>query len=654
MAVIESRAKIFPVEFGETRWNGGFWGRIFDHCNTGMVLEMEKALLDKGNAAYLGNFDAASGRVPDRHYGTAWSDGDCYKWIEAVASVYSVEPSQELDALMDKYIEKIAAAQEADGYVCTQIQLVRQRRRWSRLENHELYNFGHLFTSAAVHNKVTGKTNFREVARKAGEYLYGVFTPRPKELVHFGFNPSQIMGCVDLYRATGDDRFLDLAEVFVDMRGFAFGGTDKHQSRVPVREEDEAVGHSVTGNYLWAGATDMLMFREDNELRAGLDRIWKNVVSKKMYVTGAVAPYYEGLSSRGDRISESFAWEYQLPNRRGYNETCANIAFAMWNLRLLRLTGEAQYADTLELVMHNSGISGASHDGTSFYYANPLARRDHALFKETEGKLGDNSAAFANSSEGERWKTHICYCCPPQYVRTVAQVHTWSYGKSDKTLWVHLYGDGQFDGSLPGAGKIGLRQVTNYPWEGTVLFKVTASSGSWTLNLRIPAWSKNAGVTVNGNAVDAEVNAGSYLSISREWKEGDAVEIDFHMEPVLMQSHPLVEENHGKVCVQRGPVIYCIESPEVPDGAAIDDILIPSDARLTPRYDKEFFEGATLFDVDALVVDNLSAADSLYYELQEGSGRQKKITMIPYYLWANRGVTEMSVWFPLAVSAVNA
>ena len=649
MSSAPTYAKLMTTELGETRWNDGFWGRIFRHCSPNMLRSMERALLDPGNAAYLGNFDAASGRVPDRHHGTCWSDGDCYKWIESVAFVYSVDRNEELDALMDKYIEQIAAAQEPDGYINTQIQLCRQRKRWSKIEHHELYNFGHLLTAACVHFRATGKTAFLDVARRAGDYLYGVFAPRPRELVHFGFNPSQVMGCVDLYRATGDERYLDLAAIFVDMRGAALGGTDKHQSRVPVREEDEAVGHSVTGNYLWAGATDVLMYRRDNELRAGLDRIWKNITSKKMYVTGAVAPYYEGLSSRGDRVSESFAWEYQLPNRRGYNETCANIAFAMWNLRLLQLTGEAKYADTMELVMYNSGVSGAGHDGTTFYYANPLARRNHALFKETDGELGDNSAAFANSSEGERWKTHICYCCPPQYVRTVAQLHTWSYGKSNGALWVHLYGDGEFTGTIPGVGEARLRQVTNYPWDGSVRFEVLSSPGTWALKLRIPAWCRHASLLLNGGPVDADLTPGGYATVERAWSDGDMLQLTLAMEPVLVQAHPLVEENHGKACVRRGPVVYCLESPELPPDVAIDDVMLPTKGAIAPRYDEGFFEGAALLDVDALLVDRLATGDSLYHELGSKAVRTQRLTFIPYYLWANRGVTEMSVWFPVTV-----
>ena len=649
MSELQTYAKLMPTKIGETRWDDGYWARIFAQCNPGMLLSMEEALLDPSNAAYLGNFDAASGRVPDQHHGTYWSDGDCYKWLEAVAFVYSAERNDELDRLMDTYIQKIAAAQEPDGYICTQIQLCRQRKRWSSLEHHELYNFGHLFTAASVHFRATGRTSFLDVARRAADYLCGVFLPRPKELVHFGFNPSNIMGCVDLYRATGDERYLDLAATFVDMRGAALGGTDKHQSRVPVRQEDEAVGHSVTGNYLWAGATDVLMHREDAALRAGLDRIWNNVTTKKMYVTGAVAPYYEGLSSRGDRVSESFAWEYQLPNRRGYNETCANIAFAMWNLRLLQLTGEAKYADTMELVMHNSGVSGASHDGTTFYYANPLSRRHHALFKETDAELGDNSAAFANSSEGERWKTHICYCCPPQYVRAVAQVHTWSYGKSNGALWVHLYGGGQFAGTIPGVGKVHVRQVTNYPWEGSIRFEILSSPGTWAMRLRVPAWCKDATLLLNGETIDTDLTPGAYATIRREWAEGDTLELDLAMEPVLVQAHPLVEENHGKVSVKRGPVVYCLESPDLPAGVAIDDVMLQAGAPITPRYDEEFFEGATLLDVDALVVDKLSRADSLYHELRRETVRRQRLTFIPYYLWANRGVTEMSVWFPVTV-----
>lgn len=639
---------LLPTGYRETRWTGGFWGSLFEHCRIDMLFSMEAALLDKNNAAYLGNFDAASGRVPDRHYGTYWSDGDCYKWLEAAAHVYAVTGSPELDSLMDKYIEKISAAQEDDGYICTQIQLVRQRNRWSNFEFHELYNFGHLFTAAAAHFEITAKPGFLEIARKAGDHLYETFAPRPKKLVHFGFNPSQIMGCVELYRVTGNEKFLKLAEIFIDMRGFAAGGSDKHQARIPLKEEDEAVGHAVTANYLWAGATDLLMEKEDNDLRRALERIWCNVTRKKLYVTGGVAPYYEGLSSRGDRVSESFAWEYQLPNRRGYNETCANISFAMWNYRLLILRGEAEYGDMMELVMYNSGLSGGNHDGTAFYYANPLSRRNHSLFKETSDQLGDNHAAFLNAPDGERWKTHICYCCPPQYVRTVAKIHTWSYAKSEKALWVHLYGAGEFKGEIPGFGGVHIIQETEYPWDGSIKLQVHKGAGDWTLKLRIPGWCRNAGFSINGTENSKKCKPGSYLSLNRTWKEGDVVTLILPLEPRLIQANPLVEEIHGMVCIKRGPLVYCLESPDLPENVKMDDVIIPVNVKIVPRFDSGFFDGAVLLDADCLTINGSDFGNDLYREIGEITSYYRTLTFIPYYLWANRGLSEMSVWFPMS------
>ncbi|HID05901.1 MAG TPA: glycoside hydrolase family 127 protein, partial [Armatimonadetes bacterium] len=373
--------KVLP--FGTVRWTDGFWYERFELCHRVTLPAMREALDDPDNGAVFKNFYIAAGLQRGAHMGRFWSDGDCYKWLEAMAHVYSVTRDCELDRIMDEHIEIIGKAQESDGYICTQIQLT-DKERWQATGYHELYNMGHLLTAACVHYRATGKRNFLEIACKLGDYLYNVFQPRPPELANFGWNPSNIMGLVDLYRATGKRRYLELAGIFVDMRGSApkgeqwhrrqnrSDGTDQTQDRVPLRQETEAVGHAVTAMYLYCGATDVYAETGEPALREALERIWQDVTTRKMFITGALGALHQGVSRRGDRVGEAFGLPYQLPNATAYNETCANIGNAMWNWRLLRIDGDAKYADIMELVLYNSMLSGMSIDGKHFRYTNPL------------------------------------------------------------------------------------------------------------------------------------------------------------------------------------------------------------------------------------------------------------------------------------------
>ncbi|MCX6618866.1 MAG: glycoside hydrolase family 127 protein, partial [Acidobacteria bacterium] len=353
-----THALLRPADMRAVRWTQGFWADRHALCKNTIVPEMKKALLSPDNSACLVNFRIGAGLEKGPHQGTNWSDGDCYKWIEAMAWLYAIDPDPALDKEMDTWIDLIAKTQAPDGYISTQIQLDPARKRWDNLQNHELYNMGHLLTAAAAHTQATGKRNFLEVARKAAQYLYGVFSPRPRELAHMDFNPSQMMGLVDLYRATGEARWLELADVFVTMRGSVRVGPnltrnyvhvpgDQTQDRTPLRQETQAVGHAVTGGYLYCGAADLAAETGDKALLAALERIWLDVTQRKMYITGANGAIRQGVSINNDPVHEAFGFAYELPHRIGYNETCANIANAMFSWRLLLLTAEARYADVM-------------------------------------------------------------------------------------------------------------------------------------------------------------------------------------------------------------------------------------------------------------------------------------------------------------------
>jgi len=392
---------------GQVRWTQGFFAQSFAAVAENTLASMREALETPGNAAQWDNLHIAAGLKEGEFYGVNWSDGDCFKWMEAVAHVYGATQDPALDALLDEHIAVVAKAQDPDGYIGTHVQLT-DMERWSDRRHHELYNFGHLMTAAAAHHRVTGKNSFLAVAIKAADYLYDLFMPQPRELTHYAWNPSNIMGLIDLYRECGDRRYVDLADTFVSMRGahsedfvrphseMRSDQGDQNQDRVPLRDEDVAVGHVVTATYLYAGAADLYAETGETALLEALERIWDDFVSKKMYVTGAGAALHHGASERADFVHEAYGRPYELPNASAYNETCANIGGAMWSWRLLGITGESKYADLMEQVIYNSMFSAANLDVTRFTYTNPL--RWH----------GEEQVMMSND-RAERWFTHHCY-----------------------------------------------------------------------------------------------------------------------------------------------------------------------------------------------------------------------------------------------------
>ena len=649
-------AKLHSVGMNEVRWTHGFWSDRFDTTYKVTIPTMWQAMQVPGNGALFRNLRVAAGLEQAPFEGRNWSDGDVYKWIETVAYVYGITHDKDLDRQMDAAIEVIAKAQAPDGYISTQMQLT-GRKRWvepAKMEfdtigqplqagapprrtsgNHEFYNFGHLFTAAAVHRRATGKSNFLAVARKAADYLYREFHRPPASLLNFGYNPSQIMGLVELYRVTGDRRYLDLAGVFVDVRGAAPGGVDGNQSRTPLRKETQAVGHVVLGTYLFCGAADILAETGEKELWSALDRLWQDVTTRKMYVTGGTAALHGGRSPHGDLVIEAFGAPHELPNRSGYNETCANIANAMWNWRMLAATGEAKYADVMERVLYNSLPSAIGLSGDEYFYTNPLRR------------YGGSVPLLTNDSR-KRWKNNAepgasgGFCCPPSVSRTLASVHTLAYSQSAGAVWVNLYGSNTLDNGL-----VKLAQETDYPWDGKVRIKIErVSQPDFALMLRIPGWAVGAAIRVNGKPGPAAA-AGTYVEVKRKWAAGDKLELDLPMEVRLVAANPLVEEDRNQTAVMRGPIVYCLESPDLPAGVGIDDVAIPAAAKFTARHDPSLLKGVTVIEGQARLIRQDNWSGLLYRAIRPQPAESTNIRLIPYYAWANRGISDMTVWMPL-------
>ncbi len=631
--------KLKNLDLDDVRWTSGFWAERFDVIRNNTLPVIWSALESPNNGAQYASFLKATGQGGnnlDTRRLNWWSDGDVYKTVESMALIYASTKDPAIDRRMDQIIAVFAKAQEPDGYLSTPIRL-KGARRWQNLHNHELYNMGHLMSAACVHYRATGKKNFLDIATKVADYLCATFEPRPKELAHFGFNPSNIMGAAELYRATGTRKYLDLARTFVNMRGSAPGGSDLNQSRTPLRDEVEAVGHAVTAMYLYAGATDVFGETGEKSLVDALNRIWTDVVTRKTYVTGAVGNLYRGSSRKNDIVHEAFGLDYELPNRFAYTETCANIAHAMWNWRLLALSGDARYADVMELALYNSMLSGMGVEGKDFYYSNPLRRHAEELPR-----------VIRTQDPPLRSPVLPCYCCPTNVARTVAGLKGWAYAKTSDALWVNLYGGSRVDTRLAG-GRFALVEKTDYPWDGLVSFTVEkAPAVDAGLMLRIPAWAEGATVQAGKDPV-RKVQAGSYAALRRVWRAGDRIELRLPMEARMVVANPYVESARNQVAVMRGPLVYALESPDLPAGVRVSEVALARDTRFQARFEKTLLGGVAVLETEALVRPEGDWSGMLYKTLRTSAPiRTARIRMIPYYAWSNRGMSHMTVWIPLA------
>ncbi|MCD6356391.1 MAG: glycoside hydrolase family 127 protein [Anaerolineaceae bacterium] len=650
--------KLRSVDIDDVEWNKGFWADKFKDIYQVGVTNMWEILSDPEIGHAYQNFEIAAGLKDGEFKGTYWHDGDFYKWLEATAYVYAVTNDQKLKEMMDKSVYVIAKAQRKDGYIHTAKQIghgiylynhptMEQRfegiaQPFQERGHHELYNFGHLMTAGCIHYRATGETKLLDVAKKAADYLYTVFEPRPKELAHFGWKPSIIMGLVELYRTTRNPKYLKLAGIFVDMQGSQPGGTDQNQDRTPLRKETEAVGNAVSANYLYAGAADVYAETGEKELLDALERVWKNITYQKISVTGGNGPLHRGTSPERDIVREAYSREYHLPNATAYNETCANISNAMFNWRMLAVTGEARFADILELILYNSVLSGISLDCKYFYCTNPL-RRVKGTPKMTHypGLPMDYPTC----------QSYIpCFCCSTNILRTIAKVHGWAYCVSDEGIWINLYGGNNLNTELDDRTKIKLIQETNYPWDGKV--KITIQSPKkkkYAVMLRIPEWVRGATLKANGQFVNQKLVPGTYARVERTWKSGDVIELNMPMPAQLLESNPLVEETRHQVAVKRGPIVYCIEAADLADGMDVLDVVIPADIELSAVYRPDFLGGVTTLEGKALLRKTVDWTNKLYHEQQKQSLTPVKIKLIPYFAWRNRAKSDMTVWLPFSL-----
>lgn len=655
---ISPYSKLIEIPVPDVVLTEGFWKEKFDLVRDVTVPKMFEYMY-ADSSAHWKNFLIAAGELGGEWHGTFWHDGDFYKWMEAAVYVYQVTKDPELDKLMDRVIDVIGRVQEPDGYISTYIQL-KERDRWQNKHEHELYNMGHLMTVAARHYEATGKTNLLETGKKTADYLFRTFAvDRPGRLNGFGFNPSNIMGCIDIYRATGDKKYLALADTFVTMRGTTrLGrtidmedyikhtrppGQDQNQDRIPFREESEAVGHSVTATYLYAGAADLYLETGEQALKDANYRIWDDVVTRKLAIHGGAGPVPRGLSIRGDFVAEAFDAPYSLPLRVSYNETCANIGNVMWNWRLYKADPKVKYLEIMETGIYNSGLSGFGLDGFSFYYNNPLRRFV-------------NEAPLGGWNETLERSPHIgCYCCPPQLARHIAGLrhYLYSVSKDKPELWINFFASGKVNAALSNGTLLSVSQKTDYPWEGDVSVRIHLEHpANFIIKIPIPSWADGTAATLNGKKINGIV-AGDFLSLDRQWNDNDLIHIELPMRIRLMKANPLVEQTRNQITVVRGPIVYCLESTDLPDDIFFMDVFLRRNAKYKAEFKPELLGGVSVIKTKALVRsdDDWSMkaynSPSLYKETGRETTRKIPIQLIPYYTWSNRGISEMTVWIPV-------
>ena len=639
-------AKVESISHSSVQWTDGFWHDRFTVCQESMIPSMWEIMKGTDYKPFLQHFEIAAGLSEGSYHGATWNDGDFYKWMEAVCAIQAVEYDPVWDERLDNIISIIAKAQREDGYLHTPT-LIAARNGNSEAKpfydrfNFEMYNMGHLMTTACLHHEVTGKDSLLSVARKAADFLDAAFQSPTSEQARHAVCPSHYMGIIELYRSTGEVRYLRLAERLIFMRDLVEDGGDDNQDRVDLADQKEVVGHAVRANYLYAGIADLYAETGNAELGAMLERVWKNMVEKKMYITGGCGALHDGASPDGSknqksitRVHQAYGRNYQLPNSTAHNETCANIGNVLWNWRMFLAKGEVRFLDVMELALYNSTLSGVDLSGKNFFYTNPLR-----LERLPAVNLRWPSA---------RKPFFTSFCCPPNLVRMVAGVGSYAYSKSETTIWVNLYGSNTLSTTLSDGNKVRLTQETSYPWNGRIRIAVEeCQDNPFSLKLQIPGWVKSAELRVAGAPCDQVLESGEFVEIRRTWKSGETIELELEMPPVLIEGHPLIEETRNHVAIKRGPVVYCLESMDLPDGTQMADVKIAGNIQFEAKYKPDLLQGVTVLEGIVNVEKKGDWSGKLYREFDPGKSSQVKTRFIPYYSWANRGEGEMSVWLPL-------
>ena len=614
-----------PLDARAVTIDGGVWARA-QAVNRDAAIPHGYRMLEK--AGNLENLRIAAGRSRGPYRGPVFMDSDVYKWLEAAACEMARVPSPSLLATCNEVIDLVAAAQGADGYINSHYTVAEPDRRWTDFAHgHELYCCGHLIQAAVAYRRATGDDRLLAIAGRFVDYLHARFGPGRR--VATPGHPEIELALAELYRETGERRHLDLAAFFLEHRGHGWLGPGRFnspvsfQDRVPMRQSTTVEGHAVRALYLTTGVADLYLETGDKALLETLNMQWHDMVEGKLYLTGGVGARHH---------SEAFGHAYELPNDLAYCETCGAIASVMWSWRMLLATGESRFADLIERTLYNAILSGVSLAGDLYFYVNPLASN------------GDVELLSRGGNRRKEW--HLVACCPPNVMRTFAALDHYFATRDGSGLQIHLYGPARIAADLA-AGSVAVRMESTYPWDGKVRLTIEdPGAAPWTLSLRVPAWCKGASATVDGRAVGT-LGAGGYLRIERAWKPGGVVELDLPMPARLTEAHPRIESTRGCVAIERGPLVYCLETADNPDGH-VADLEIDTAAPLESVWAPDRLGGVVLVKATGWAVDTRPWANQLYREVgaPPAARRRVALTAVPYYAWANREPGAMRIWIP--------
>ncbi|WP_017812176.1 glycoside hydrolase family 127 protein [Paenibacillus shenyangensis] len=592
------------------------------------------------------NFEIAAGRAEGEFHGFVFQDTDVAKWIEAVGYSLMTHPDPELERITDEVIQLVSEAQGEDGYLNTYFTIKEPDKRWTNLADcHELYTAGHMIEAGVAYYQATGKRQLLDVVCRLADYIDTVFGPEEGKLHGYDGHQEIELALVKLYRLTGEEKYLRLSQFFIDERGkqpnfleqewenrdrinFFVGKTDRidlaySQAHVPVREQKVAVGHAVRAVYMYTAMADLAGQTGDESLYEACKTLWNNIVHKQMYITGGIGSTHHG---------EAFTIDYDLPNDTVYSETCAAVGMVFFAHRMLQIQPKGEYADVLERALYNTVTGGMSQDGKHYFYVNPLEVWPAACHHNPD----------KHHVKPVRQKWFGCSCCPPNVARLITSLGQYIYSSDEDTIYTHLYVGASAE--LPVGGRpVRIQQETGYPWNGASRFTFTMEQPqSFTLALRLPGWCKQSALTINGETVQyASLLRDGYVYIQREWSADDVVEWNMEMDVQIIRANPKLRATSGKVALQRGPLVYCLEQAD--NGELIAALQIETDQPMTSRFDERLLGGCTIIEGSAIREQEQNWGESLYQDHAPEQTRQS-FTAIPYFMWGNRGEGDMTVW----------
>lgn len=627
--------RLEPVSFSQVTITDSFWKpKLEKVANTTLQVCIQQTEVETGR---IRNFEKAARRVNEKHEGIYYDDSDVYKALEAIAYSLKNHSDADLEAKADEWIDKIAAAQEEDGYINTFYTLTGLENRWKDMDKHEAYCAGHLIEAGVAYYQTTGKRKLLDVGIKMADHIDQQFRQSNTPWV-VGHQEIEL-ALVKLYKVTNEEKYLELSDWFLDQRGRGHGvgaiwnnpnwGPKYAQDDVPVKDQKEITGHAVRAMYMYTGAADVGAAKKDDGYMNAMKTVWEDVVHRNMYITG-------GIGSSGS--NEGFSVDYDLPNERAYSETCASVGMVFWNQRMNSLEGDSKYVDVLERSLYNAALDGLSLKGDNFFYGNPLA----------------------SNGQHSRRAWFGTACCPSNISRLVASVGDYIYATSEKTIWVNLF-IGSTTTFQMGKVEVPFEMSTNYPLDGEITIAMNPQKKTqYALKMRLPGWAKEEAVPgglyqfegkskqtyavmLNGRPVPHNLENG-YITIDRKWGKGDVITYKLPMEVRKIRSRNEVEANRDRIALQRGPMVYCVEGAD--NGGKAWNIVVPENSIFEAIEYRVLEEKVMAIQGEVNVMTVAEDGNSVLTQKQ-------KITAIPYYTWANRGANEMQVWLPTKVKELK-